>query len=454
MKISQNQLITKILTSLIIIIISILIYTQVNLDGYKNQFILPLLYLIFFEWLLWIVKIKYNKLDNKSILIKALNIICYIKYVISPLSYLYIIRYGGWGGDNKLGFGPEPSISNLNCAIILQSLEIIVISLVLIFYMKFNTKEKSISKEYFLENKSVVICFFVIAAPIAILLNNNGDLGIINVISKFFYLVMLIFWIKICYKINISISIRIILSLIGLFLYMLFSMNTLSRWNIVFITIAYLITLKRLYGSIPKKIIISIFLVLIIVFINISFLKFAWLFETSGNSLISLIGYYISQIPDYFSGIRPLAQSLNLGNIYDITHITFLNDFFGNIPGFGYLVDNMNRMNIYFNLYNWGYYREVLIIPLLGEGFAFLGYLAPVYSLICLLLVLYAEKMIYKTRNIENAFIFTYAGLYSCMFPGFDLQIIMVHLFTITLPALLLFSLNSKVLIKINLFNR
>lgn len=447
MKITYNGLNKRILYSIILIGASILIYTQVFLEGYKNQFILPLVYLVFYVWLLEFSQYKYNKIDNKNIIIKALNIITFIKYVISPLSYIYIIRMGGWAGQNSLGFGPEPDIHSINCAILLQSLEIIIISFILIIYVHFKKERKRNCPETFLENKSILIIFLLIT-PLLGVLNRKLNLDIIKAFSNFSPLILLLFWVKICYRLKLSNNVKVLLSLLGLAIYLFSRFDSLSRWNLLFITIAYLVILKRLYGKISKKLVGSLLIILIILIINISYIKFAWLFEESGNRLEVLIGYYISQIPDYFSGIRPLAQSLILNNKYDITYTTFLNDFFGNIPGFGLFVDNLDRMNVYFNIYNWGYYREVLIIPLLGEGFAFLGYIAPLYSAICLLLVLYMEKIISLVSNIESLFIFTYASLYSCMFLGFDLQIILVHLFTITIPAIVLFSLNNK--LKIN----
>lgn len=423
---------------------SFAIYSLIEFPGYKNQFILPLLYLVFF---CFILQKKWKKKNfRNNILIVVIKLLCFIKYVICPMSYIYITKYGGWSGSNRFGFGPEPTVSNINKAIFLQCIELILISICLFIYLILK-KEKHYNHNLpFIKNQTILISFLILAAPLVFLIQTES--GIINVIAKFYMIVLLLLWTKFISKLHIEKNLKILLSLLGLGIYMIRFYDSLSRWNVIFVSLAYILVLKELYIKLPFKFLLLVIIIGTILFIQISFEKFSWLFETDGKSISSLIGYYISQIPDYFSGIRPLAQSLCLNEIYPITETTFVNDILGNVPGFGEIVNNMDRMNIYFNLYNWSYYREVLIIPLLGEGYNFIGWFAPIYSLVFIILALIYDSSLRKVKNIETYFILIYSALFSYMFLGFDLQILMTHLFTITIPGILLFYINSKIVVK------
>lgn len=184
-----------------------------------------------------------------------------------------------------------------------------------------------------------------------------------------------------------------------------------SRWTILFLMInasylAYILFGKRIVRYVYLS---GIMLVFLLIFITID--KFSWYFEMGNKSVLDLL---LGQLQSYFSGPNLLAQTIDMNNCSYIANniniATFFNDILGSIPLVSKLIDQLDRINVYFNLYVLNFDGNFSqIIPMTGIGYVYLGFVfSPLFTTIFTAIGMYFD---YKSVFISNLF-YKYVYIY------------------------------------------
>ena len=464
----NSYLIFLLITSIASILLTI--YFN-NSESYRFIFILPLSYMLIAPVLLNYFHVK--KYYHYGVIYYFSQITIYLRYVITPISIIFSQYNRIWIGKNGSGWGPDPQNSSINYAIILMVLELFFIYIAQYLGFLFSSKKNRIhikNEEYeFLKNKDVLFVFIIatflfliVVSPqifsISSMFILDEDYSKNAITFQFEGLVTLLFfafkiavllWIYSMlykkYKRNHSLK-YIVGSFIMLIIFLGINTST-SRWNLLFPAIASISIFFILYPKVPKSFIAGVSVILVISIISISMYKFRWTIFNSNSPIQDIFSVLLSQFQDYFSGPRLIAQTIEMNNFLgdNITASTLVNDIFGNVPGMANLINQNDRINSYFNYYNFGYWgHRPLIIPMLGEGMIRFPIFPFIFTAICEYLVIIFDNKAQNTNVVEYKFIYMYMGFFIGMCVGFNTQIIWGHVFSLFLPCMLLFFVNRK----------
>ncbi|ELC8443057.1 hypothetical protein QYB59_002086 [Clostridium perfringens] len=412
-----------------------------NID-YANLFLLPLAYLVMSLFFLnMIIKV----IRGRSIVLKIIFVVNWIRYILMPY---FMVKF-----NNYSGYGLDPNKLSLDKAIFFMIYELIA-SMILIYILSKKNSTFKLSNDNqkleFLKNKSIVIfgifsCFIlrriVFSDGAQVIMNNLIDTSI-------FLLIMSIINKK---YLESRVGFYKVLALIVIFFNMIFSMTT-SRWNIIIVIIASLILYKDIFGALSKYLIIAGVLIFMIFFIKISYEKFSWISVTSDGQLSDLINAMISQIQDYFSGPRTIAQSIEMKELYssEISFTTMINDYLGSVPIVSNFINQHDRINYYFNWYIFSVENKTtLIIPMISIGYIYFGaMLSPIFSLFCIWFVIKIENYVMRKNILEFKYVFMKILFMLSMYGGFNTQIIFGNFVSGVLPVYIFLLINKKVIFK------
>lgn len=454
-------------------IIGILYVLLCNIDNdYNNLFYLPLSYLtVFIIENFNMTTINNNYLNNyeEGIALQIFRFLIFTRYVIMPIAIVYTKQYGGIGID--------PDNRMLNFAIMLMTIELIMVVLTIDMAKRyyFNKNNKIINNKIFCNYQinvmpiNPIVVLFVILITIIImffnidmlvpnnvfnkevvngfLLPNSDDIGGIYLLHEILKVVIFLFVVTLIHK-NKFLKIKnlqiLMLSIISLIY--VFSMLSTKRWNILFIGILCLYTIKEYSLKIPRYILLSIIFFMFFLIINISMYKFSWYLIDSSEPIQDILKYILGSFQAYFSGPRNVAQAIDMSLLFKlhITVRTFINDFLGSVPYFSQYVNQSDRINIYFNYYNNLIFPSQ-IIPMIGIGYSYFSLLAPIISMLCVWIIVKIDFAMQITRYLEYKFIYLYLALYLSMCMGFNTQIIFSFFISKFVPLYLLFSINRIV---------
>ncbi|GEM_PF-4384019 len=450
---------------LLIFTLSIVIFVK-NIDnyGFNYLFLLPLVFLII------------------SVLIFELYIFLFKYFTFTLVYFLYFIRMVIHPllihlTNNKVALTLGRNIisdhiikSNLTNAVILICYEFIIIFIIIYLYYKFiNIKPQNIQIKIFTISKmfkqliNIMFIFFIIAIcfyphflnyfEFFITDQNKTNyeyskglifmkstipyfiywpvLFIINILQIFLPILLILFINN--YK---NINNRLIKYILSLFVVLLtFIIMTPQKITSIQLSLVLFVILNLLYPYYSKK--ISFLIILNILFF--SFLALSIKVGFTSKSLLNSL-FQLSAITNvYFGGVFNVSASLAINN--EISYKIILSDILRNIPFINYFFKNIpNTVNIFNNLI-LGEKQTYLIIPMIGQGKFYFGYIfAPFFSIISILLALYYENKFKNSYTIIGKYLYLYISFIFGLSPiMYNFNILVSFLFNAFFCLILLF---------------
>ena len=450
-----------------IIVCLIVLFSNVA-DGYEFLFCLPLFFSIL---LILFFRMYFYPLYDYGIGFWSVNIVMFIRYTITPLMIIL--------SENYSGFGPNPTKDSMYLAVFMMIYEMIIAFLVIRLTAQscresqrklydFKPRSYTILKPYFLVGIFAAFAGMILIPYPQLLIPQeifflseqytrvtidatfSGALGII---SKSFKIVLLLFALAIFKKMYDKKQSTVFVYLSGLAFLIFIGLNTgTSRWTILIWMLIAIVILTQLYprqGKLMRNIIVALGFASII---SISMYKFSWAIANAEKPLVQIFSIMSSQFQDYFSGPRTVAQAIEMKELFgtQISLSTLLNDFIGSIPFISNYVNQSNRLNVYFNLYNYiPVGNTSLIVPMVGCGYAYLGLIfAPIFTALCELGAVKFDYAYRKERKVEFQIIYIYAAIWLSLCMGFNTQIIFGFFVTTFIPLWILFYCNKRFVLK------
>lgn len=436
-------------------------------NGYEYLFLMPITY--FFC-------ILFNKISDKkiknNIAYISIDFLSFLKYSIMPLLIAVIDDYYSGVLTSHI-----PEAKYIIPAIILCCVECLSIFIVVNLFYRNRKKCEECNSMKKVKINFAMFAFLLIGLACAIIysegffptqflivddtyqnaiINSSVD-GLIKIIFFIFKVFILLYLTQ--FFVDRYRNKKGYINILGIFLvlvvYLVINTST-SRWGLVLPVLVYLYLLRDIwFGSKKNKIIIYIIcLILSVSFFSISLYKFKWLFNdnNSKNSVISVVSVLSSQLQEYLSGPRAIAQGIEAVKIYDhyITYKTCINDFTGSIPYFSKYVNQNDRINIYYNYLLKGTKRNATqIMPMITIGYAYFGYLfCNLFIVICIYLCLYYGEKEMKANNIFYKYMFTLICIRFALCIGFNTQIIFAWYISNFIPFFIILKLNNLIIFK------
>lgn len=462
--IKERSFVTKSLYLISICMIMIYIYISCYDKPYKSVALLPIAYFISNSF--YSIKIKKNNTYKGGFIYKVSLIVIFIRYVVTPLSIALTKNF--YYND------VYTSKSSINLAVILMIFELICVYISLYIFCNLFSKRyrKDITVKVEMPKHKFIFIIFIIFGTIAVILvepnliipNNFLVLSkdfqkvhlelaydgiystLANTVKPIIFLV-LFSMLKEKYDLH-NRKIYIVLSFVLVIVLMSMYTGT-ERWEIIFAGIIGLYILVISFNKIPKSLIIVTVVIMLISFISVSLYKFSWTVQNSKNPVFDVIIEMSGMFQDYFSGPRGVANSIEMYKIYrrDIGLFTFINDFIGSIPIIAGFVNQSDRINVYYNLYN-SISNNTLNIPMIGIGYSYFTVFPPIFTVICQYFIVKIDYKIKISKSIEYKYLYLYLGLFLSMCQGFNTQIIFAKFLIPFLPLLLIYKINDRVCIK------
>lgn len=433
-------------------------------NGYQFLPWIPLVYCLLF---LFNSKIHYYSKQHYGMFI--LNIIMFIRYTVASF---FIVLNQDFGRPPYKGI--TPSTSSCKLAIIYMIIELITIFMIIILfsdkiYKKTSVKEK---KEINKKGLKVILPIFLGIGAILALLNFHSFLpdfstfmnesytadtqietnGVLEIIFFSFKMIMMGLCIEMFIKkYNENKKFRYILfSYLTIVIYIILNTSA-SRINMILPFLFFILLTKNIFGKKGVLLFSGSVIVLIFFVLTITIYKNSWLFTSNNYSLSYFSKVLTSQIQEYTSNIRPIAQGIESSKVYrnSISGTTFVNDFIGSIPIINHFTDETNRSNVYYNAYilNNNGKTTPLIMPLASISASFFSpAFCSVLTAICILLLMIIDrKIIGDDKTFIEKYIFVYILFIfaSCIYC--NSQIIVGRLVTKALPVFLLLYLHDKI---------
>lgn len=449
------RIITVVLS--LISIISILIS---DLSLPKNLIVLPTMFLFLF-----IVLPMFSKYIFKYIGITILNLSMLIRYVITPfLNSIYGI---------EMNIGVSTAIDSQFRAINLMVFEMVSVMVIwCLFYKKFYS-----DKANPVEIKSKPNLFgwlFMIFASIVLIINPEilgrytfiwlasvlksktvvEGASINFLIIQLAQIVLTVSLLNLIYRFyrNDRKIWYLFLSIIIIVFSASFITGT-SRFSVILPLTTGFFTLIILFKKYRKFLIGAASIIVLIVISLTTMLKRQTInsMNMSTKSSISGLEGMNTDLQLYFSGITNVAHAVE-------TKITFVPFNFDAI--FSDLLKNVPIINKVFESsssalvnYNEMFYNRILIsdqiLPNIGQGFLYFGpLLAPIFSVISVIVVMILDKQILKSDSVFEVYIFTYLCLKFALFYMSNMTIQIAFFTNFFLLLLLINYMNKKFILK------
>lgn len=418
---------TPLLISLIVIPLVCFFYVVLNWDSqyFKNLFLLPLFFIFFVPVLNHRILTR-----GKSVFVFCFFSFCFLRYVVLP----FLMTLSGYDGG-RASIPPKQESTEL--AIIMMGYELLVCSIILFFVGK--REPVRISSTFSSNNNMIYFLFVAFSLFLLILVpsvlkninfiyakdeferafNSEGILYAIALYSaltakSLLYCLMTIYCANRHNKSNriIYLIVNLIACLLNIVIY-----YGASRITIIATAVSSLIFMYALYKN--KKIIIAastvIVAVLVVVLISL----------TAARGIIygSGAGTLADTISVYTGGPYNVAIALEVPSKYpEVSTVgTFIYDFTRPIIGLGYLVDSpdMHYSVYYFNyrMTDGRYFSQIL--PMIGQGFFYFGYLlAPLFSGLWIMIGMKLEKRANRTTHPELYYFLIFNALRISTFMG------------------------------------
>ncbi|MGN4240625.1 hypothetical protein [Staphylococcus equorum] len=442
----------------IISIISILI-SKAQIP--QNLIALPLLFICLFLLLPMFSKFMFTNIG-----ITIVNVTMLIRYVISPfLMSIYGVN---------LNTGMSTSIVTQGRAVNLMLFEMAAVIITFcIFHKRFYSYTDNFKS---IKSKPNLFGWIFVVFSILILLFNPEILGrytfiwtaselksknAVESVSVFFLFIQLaqivftiglINWIYKFYEKRKSI-VFLILSFIVVGISSSFITGT-SRFSVILPLATGLFTIFILYKN-YRKIIMMVSVIMTLALIFVSTLLKQNTIASNGPGALDASGSMFeslnSDLQLYFSGVANVTHAINTSHVYSpfqfdaivselFRSVVFLNSLFG---------DHQSALSDF----NGTFYNRSLvsdqILPMIGQGFLYFGpYLAPLFSVISILIVMLLDKKIFNGDSVFKVYIMAYLCIKFALFYMANATI-QISFFTNFFVILLVISyLNKKLILK------
>ena len=192
----------------------------------------------------------------------------------------------------------------------------------------------------------------------------------------------------------------------------------LSRFSILVPTIAFTYLLIKLFPKEKKKVIFITFGSLLGILVFITTIKFfgigRGLSENANN-----ITWWANTLQSYLAGPNNIAIAIQGNPIveskYGFYRIALLfTDLFSNVAFVSnFITTNINSINIF----NYSYYGNTLaadqIVPLVGTGYFYFGYIfAPLWTAINVIILFWLDEKAINSQYLDQKFLFNYVSVY------------------------------------------
>ncbi|MEQ6102725.1 hypothetical protein V2J39_07240 [Staphylococcus saccharolyticus] len=224
-----------------------------------------------------------------------------------------------------------------------------------------------------------------------------------------------------------------------------------SRSSIIIPLVTGLFTILVLYKNYRKLILGASAILSVLVIIISTVLKQQTNMSVSTHSLYHSAGpleNFNTDIQIYFSGLTNVGHALEEAFVFkpfdlssimsDLTHsVIFINGFFQ---------DRHSALTLFNNMFYKSTGLNDQIIPMVGQGYLYFGpILAPILSVIGILIIMYLDRMIFNTKSVFSLYILSYFCLKFSLFFMSNATILISFFTNFILILLLIAYLNSKV---------
>ena len=333
----------------------------------------------------------------------------YLRYVILPFSLIY---------EYDMGTLARASVTE-DCYSLAISLYIWELICVSIAYYWFNKKEKVCFRfeelDYDSESPTIYVVFIVFAGLIVLLvpsvfsqfhfvtssfseLFSDSDESTIEKLSSYIVNVArLLLFVLVLYWISVRREHKkkgglVGIIMLGLLLAIYYGSN---RADYLLISIAGVVFYYRLFPKSNKMIAGFAFSFAAIVMILFSVARF------TGANISTLVS---RNIDSYFGGIPNVAIAVASKRAYqgEYTLLNFVFELFRPMLGVGMLLKNLSifTSSEFFNSYIYGQGHVSQIIPMIGEGYFYFGFLfSPVLTIVFTKIGFLVQRSYYKTKS-------------------------------------------------------
>lgn len=420
------------------------------------------------------------KFYKKGILYYCFNVIIYIRYVVTIIGSAIPQEEVIWKG-----WGPSASDKAFFIAIGLLSGEIIVVFLVQ--YLTIFTFERKLRKEYTSyrvlrysshyerEHVGVLLIFAILGLPVVLIVSpsliiptnffvisddtsganlDNTDIpfqGMYVILANAVKVCLFIALLILCkkkYDRKRSLFYKLI-AYLDIFLYLAFNTST-NRMTMIFILILGLYFIHSMFDGISLGVILGGGAIVLVSFISASLFKFKYVLGEH-PSFEKMMSMFAPQLQDYFAGPKLVGQMIDLktNGMYTIGFQTFINDFLGSVPFVSNSIDQSNRINEIFCLYN-NVKNSTLIAPILGTGYCYFPFFPFVFSVVFTAFVIFFDYRMQTTSKVSYKFVYGRMGFIVALFLAYSVQTIYAEVVSVYIPMIVLLKFNDYIFFKFN----
>lgn len=407
----MKTLLARVMFFLFTCIVSILVYSNTsNLPGYQYVFFIPLLY----GFLMLVT--SFSKYIYSNVGLFLFNIVAFIRYII-------LIYLGALAGF-PINRGIVPPSYYIEHSILLMIFEMLISFLTIqILSSRYYaiSEHKQLNTVINYKNSNFLKIFIFIAFLIVILYpdllskynlvfnledyseqisTNNGSIhgifSLIIVFARTLLLVMLINFGK--EKYDKTGKIRYVIFSTVVIIVNLLIVTELSRFSILISSISGLYFLNRMFQKQRKIISLVVGISILLSILVVSYYKLI------AGSTSNDLARWSETLQAYFSGPKNVAISLIMAENFHINPIVqIFKDNFSSVAGIAGMINQNSNIISYFNFTYYGsYVSRDQIVPLLGQGNFYFGYLGSIIpTVLSTWTMMWLDK---KTRIDKNPY--------------------------------------------------
>lgn len=442
---------------------------------YEYIFLLPLTYSVVSA--LFFITLKSKRTYRLNVIFYLSNILVFIRYVVTPFFTVYSDGLVSWG------WGPDPSSQAMLQAIVLMCLEEIAVFLTQSVAIRhYSRMIPDASRHHDIDAHGEHLAVIGVYALLAFLLvlavkpsqimpadvnsdavqtvavrqaedtAGSGLFVILGDTSKILLFCVLLILCKRAYDQRHS-GFFVMLAIVVVLLNVYFNISV-TRMRMVFAVIIGLYFLNLLFKKIPKIVYILAITICAIGFINISLFKFSYALHGS-NDLQLMLAMMTAQFQDYFAGPRLVGQMIDMHSVLynQIGLTTFVNDFLGSVPFIANYINQSDRINFYFNIYN-NVRNSTLIAPVLGTGYCYFPPFPFFFTILFEFLAIKFDSLMGSTTRISYRYLYAYMGYCCAMCMGYSTQNIFAVFVSTFIPLLILLKINDWVVFRLGNIQR
>lgn len=391
------------------------VHNNVNFVGYEPLYLLPLLYTILFP-----IALAPFLFKRFNIFLIVFTGISFARYVILPFLIVYTGYYGGRSPEPPLAESLHKAIYLMMYELVAIALTIIIMELILSKKWKTPQVKQSLTdnsrKDGFLlfillgftallviPGTTSMITFFFPKKELVNIVANNSTLsmlgGYLFIIAK--QLIFLLGSYACCIRYEKTQKRRYLFTAILLLLINIGVFVGTNRSDIVLSAIVSLIVFHRLFPTAFKAVAIGISSLLLIIVSLMGQVRNIASISGGSSKLVDLT----DNLQVYFGGPYNVAMAIETKILYpQVQHLSVLFfDIFRPMIGVNIFVKHLpyTYSNIFFNQRYYYTNQETQILPIIGQGNIFFGYLAaPLFSVLIVCLAYYLSIKINRTHSL------------------------------------------------------